>query len=171
LQTEKREAREGARERALNEALIRGGLAMAASDDPDFLSAAAEGGIGGLAGYQSAMERAAERQGEISSEMVDLAVAREANDLRRQAEAAQRAGALSDLQFKRIDVLQGELENVNTQLVEGAFSEEQKKQLRQRQEQLRKALKNLYEDADIELPKKTGGGDLGYGPDALTETP
>jgi len=171
LQTEKREAREGARERALNEALIRGGLAMAASDDPDFLSAAAEGGIGGLAGYQSAMERAAERQGEISSEMVDLAVAREANDLRRQAEAAQRAGALSDLQFNRIDVLQGELENVNTQLVEGAFSEEQKKQLRKRQEQLRKALKNLYEDAGIELPKKTGGGDLGYGPDALTETP
>jgi len=171
LQTERQESREGARERALNEALIRGGLTMAASDDPNFLSTVAEGGIGGLAGYQDVMGRAAERQGEISSEMVDLAVAREANDLRRQAEAAQRAGTLSDLQFNRIDVLQGELENVNTQLLEGAVPEEQAKQLRQRQEQLREALKRQYRDAGIELPKTTGGGDLNYGPDALIETP
>jgi hypothetical protein len=51
LQAERQETQEGTRERAINEALIRGGLAMAASDDPNFLSAAAEGGIGGLAGY------------------------------------------------------------------------------------------------------------------------
>ena len=171
LQTERQESREGARERALNEALIRGGLTMAASDDPNFLSTVAEGGIGGLAGYQDVMGRAAERQGEISSEMVDLAVAREANDLRRQAEAAQRAGTLSDLQFNRIDVLQGELENVNTQLLEGAVPEEQAKQLRQRQAQLREALKKQYRDVGIELPTTTGGGNLDYGPDALIETP
>jgi hypothetical protein len=105
LQTERQESRETAQERALNEALIRGGLAMAASDEPDFLAAAAEGGIGGLAGYQSAMERAAERQGEISSDLTDLAVARETARLKGLGSAFEQQEAMREAQENRVDTL------------------------------------------------------------------
>jgi len=159
LQEERKSIREESREDAINQALIRAGLTMAASDSPDFLTAAAEGGIGGLAGYQGAMESAAQRQGDISSEEVDLMVAREANDLRRQAAAARAAGAVSDMQFNRIDVLQNELENINSQLLEGVLTEEQTQQLETRRAQLAKALEAEYKNAGIQLTSEVGGGE------------
>jgi hypothetical protein len=152
LQAEKREAREGTRERALNEALIRGGLAMAASDDPNFLSAAAEGGIGGLAGYQSAMERAAKRQGEISSDLTDLAVARETSRLRGLNALFDQQEAMREQRFSQIEVLQNQLEDINTQLVENpAMEDEAKAQLTARRDQLRQALKESMQNAGINL--------------------
>jgi hypothetical protein len=152
LQAERQELREGTRERALNEALIRGGLAMAASDDPNFLSAAAEGGIGGLAGYQSAMERAAKRQGEISSDLTDLAVARETSRLRGLNALFDQQEAMREQRFSQIEVLQNQLEDVNTQLVENpAMEDEAKAQLTTRRDQLRQALKESMQNAGINL--------------------
>ncbi len=110
LQRQQVSDREQSRQDAINQALIRGGLTMAASDNPDFLSAAAEGGIGGLAGYQSVIESAADRQAESSEQMKDLLVAREANDIRRQVAQARAAGSVTDTQFKRINALNDMIE-------------------------------------------------------------
>jgi len=116
LQEERQDIREGSRQDAINQALIRAGLSMAASDNPNFLGALGEGGLQGLAGFQSAMESAAERQGDISSEEVDLMVAREANDIRRQAADASRANAAvraSQAQIKNIiDLIRMEQERL-----------------------------------------------------------
>ena len=83
LQKEKKQTREGTKDRALNQAMIRGGLTMMGSDNPDFLGAAAEGGIQGLAGYQGTMEGAADRREQINSELTGLAAAEETSNLRR----------------------------------------------------------------------------------------
>ena len=171
LREERAGIQAGARERALNEALIRGGLAMAASDRPDFLAAAAEGGIGGLAGYQSAMERAAERQGEISADVSDLIIAREANDLRRQAAAASAYNANIRAQQAQIgniiDMLEAEQKSLNEGL--GVMSEEEQLATQQRVDALRAQLNAL-----MGTGQSTGGAGeniLGYGEDALVETP
>jgi hypothetical protein len=176
LQAEKRESREGLRDRAINEALIRGGLTMAASDDPNFLSAAAEGGIGGLAGYQSAMERAAERQGEVTSEMSDLIIAREANDLRRQAaEASATNAALRARQGEiktLIDMLEAEQKSLADGMIGANLTAEQREtaeaEALQRVEQLRARIKALMGGA---LNNESGGrGVLGYNQEDLTES-
>jgi len=153
LQAERQESRETAQERALNQALIRGGLAMAASDDPDFLSAAAEGGIGGLAGYQSAMERAAERQGEISSDLTDLAVARETAALKQRAAQAAMEEQMTDKQYENLELLQGEIENVNQQLTENmAMPEEDRAKLKTYRDRLMAAYQRGMAERGVEVP-------------------
>lgn len=124
LQAERQELREGSREDAINQALIRAGLTMAASDDPDFLSAAAEGGIGGLAGYQSAMERAAQRQGEISSDVIDLGIARETAALKQRAAQAAIENRISDEEAARIKSLIDFRSTLADQLAESLGDEE-----------------------------------------------
>jgi len=118
---------------------------MAASDDPNFLSAAAEGGIGGLAGYQSAMERAAERQGEVTSEMSDLIIAREANDLRRQAA---QASATQQQVVNFIDTLEAEQKNLAENW--SMMSEEQRAEAQQRIDNLRATVNGLLYDEQTE---------------------
>jgi len=165
LQAERQETQEGTRERALNEALIRGGLAMAASDDPDFLSAAAEGGIGGLAGYQSAMERAAERQGEISSDLTDLAVARETSRLRGLSTAFDQQEAMREAAAGRVDRLI-ELRNTLQDSLETTYDETERVRIQNKIQNIDQMISPY-----MGLSTKTGSNVLGYGPDALTETP
>jgi DNA-binding protein H-NS len=85
--------------------------------------------------------------------MTDLMIAREANDLRRQAAAARQAGAISDQAFARVDALQNQLENINNQLVENpAMEDEAKAQLTARRDQLRQALNASLSQVGINLP-------------------
>ena len=118
LQGQQEEQQAAARQDAINQALIRGGLTMAGSRRQDILGAAAEGGLEGLTGYQQDMARAAEQQAVGSKQMTDLMVAREANDIRRQAAQAKAQGNLTDERFKQInaltDLLNSEVENVVT---------------------------------------------------------
>jgi len=165
LQTERQESRETAQERALNEALIRGGLAMAASDEPDFLAAAAEGGIGGLAGYQSAMERAAERQGEISSDLTDLAVARETARLKGLGSAFEQQEAMREAQENRVDTLI-DLRKTLQDSLETVVDEGERTRILSQIQDIDSIISPY-----MGLSTTTGGGPLEYGPDALVETP
>jgi len=168
LQSERQELREGSREDAINQALIRAGLTMAASDNPDFLSAAAEGGIGGLAGYQSAMESAAERQGDITSDVIDLGIARETAALKQRAAEAAMNQQITDEQYAELDLLQGQIEAINDQIANNpAMSDEEKDTLATRRNQLVSAVSSGMKRLGINVPT-TGSGSEGVTGDQMT---
>lgn len=157
LRAERDRTEDGARKEAINQALIQAGLSMMASDNPDFLGALGEGGIQGLAAYSGAQQAAQERQGAIGDEMTDLMIAREANDLRRQAADARAAGALSDQAFARVNTLQNQLEDINTQLAENpTMEDEAKAQLTTRRDQIRQALDDALSKVGIDLSAAGG---------------
>lgn len=157
LQEERQGLRESSRQDAINQALIRAGLSMAASDNPNFLGALGEGGLQGLAGFQSAMESAAERQGDISSEEVDLMVAREANDIRRQAADASRANAAVRARQGQINNLIDLYEAEQKALLENPAAVDEEKAAAQKRVS---ALKQQI-DALMGISENSGGGASG----------
>jgi len=170
LQQERDRTQDESRRNAINQALIQTGLSMMASDNPDFLGALGEGGIQGLSAFASAQDAAAQRQGEISADMTDLMVAREANDIRRQAAQASAANAAVRANQGEIDNLLSLLETEQKQLAEGFSVMEEEDQLaaQQRINSLRQRINELMGGA-----LGSGGGSAGvldFGPDALVET-
>lgn len=170
LQQERDRTQDESRRDAINQALIQTGLSMMASDNPDFLGALGEGGIQGLSAFASAQDAAAQRQGEISADMTDLMVAREANDIRRQAAQASAANAAVRANQGEINNLISLLEAEQKQLAEGFTAMEEEDQLaaQQRINALRQRINALMGGA-----LGSGGGSAGvldFGPDALVES-
>jgi hypothetical protein len=77
IQSERKTAKEDAKGRATNEALMRMGLAMMASKNPDFFGALGEAGIEGLKGAKESREAQAAAEKLYLGEVGDLLAARE----------------------------------------------------------------------------------------------
>jgi len=77
IQSERKTAKEDAKGRSTNEALMRMGLAMMASKNPDFFGALGEAGIEGLKGAKESREAQAAAEKLYLGEIGDLLAARE----------------------------------------------------------------------------------------------
>ena len=77
LRAEREESKKGAKSKGINEALMRMGMAMMASKNPDFMGALGEGGLEGLKAYGESQKAAASEQELALKEAADLLAARE----------------------------------------------------------------------------------------------
>ena len=79
LRAEREESKKGAKSKGINEALMRMGMAMMASKNPDFMGALGEGGLEGLKAYGESQKAAASEQELALKEAADLLAARESS--------------------------------------------------------------------------------------------